>query len=87
MCEIFDSDRAVIQHKNILELLCELLKNPSIASTFYTNAEGGAQSLFKTVVESFPVDFISLSMISHSLTSTTNTSAAYVSFHIDFVQY
>lgn len=79
MCEIFDSNRAVIQHKNILELLCELLKNPNIANTFNSSADGGAQSLFQTTIESFPVDFVSLSMIAHSLTSTNNASAAYVS--------
>lgn len=86
MCEIFDSDRAVIQHKNILELLCELLKNPNIASKFYTNSEGGAQSLFKTTIESFPVDFISLSMIAHSLTSTTYAPAAYVSYQMIYLE-
>lgn len=80
MCEIFDSDRAVAQHKNIFELLCELLKNPAIATSFYTNTEGGAQSLFRTAIESFPVDFVSLSQIAHSLTTTNNASAAYVSF-------
>lgn len=78
MCDIFDSDRAVAQHKNIFELLCELLKNPIIATSFYTK-EGGAQSLFHTAIENFPVDFVSLSMIAHSLTITTNASAAFVS--------
>lgn len=78
MCEIFDSDRAVSQHKNIFELLCELLKNPIIATTFYTK-EGGAQSLFHTAIESFPLDFVSLSMIAYSLTITNSSSAAFVS--------
>lgn len=80
ICEIFDSDRAVAQHKNIFELLCELLKNPNIATSFYNNTEGGAQSLFKTAIENFPIDFVSLSMIAHSLTTTNNAAAAFVSW-------
>lgn len=79
MCEIFDSDRAVVQHKNIYELLYELLKNPTIATQFYTNPEAGAQSLYDTAIENFPIDFISLSMIAHSLTTTNKASAAFVS--------
>lgn len=78
MCEIFDSDRAVTQHKNFFELLCELLKNPNIASLFYKTSEGGAKSLYQTAIQSFPVDFSSLSMIAHSLTATSAASAAYV---------
>lgn len=80
MCEIFDSDRAVAQHKNIFELLCELLKNPTIATSFYSSTAGGAQSLFQTAIENFPVDFVSLSMIAHSLTNTSNAAAAFVSY-------
>lgn len=90
MCEIFDSDRVVVQHKNVIELLCELLKNPNIAAIFYNTIKGGegatsdasgngAQLLFQTSIENFPVDFISLSMIAHSLTITNNAAAAYVS--------
>lgn len=80
MCEIFDSDRAVAQHKNIFELLSELLKNPTIATSFYSSTAGGAQSLFQTAIENFPVDFVSLSMIAHSLTNTSNAAAAFVSY-------
>lgn len=80
MCEIFDSERAVAQHKHLFELLCELLKNPNIASLFYKTSEGGAQSLFNIAIENFPVDFVSLSMIAHSLTSTSASLAAFVSF-------
>lgn len=79
MCEIFDSDRAVVQHKNIFELLYELLKNPAIATQFYTNPEAGALSLYDTAIENFPVDFVSLSMIAHSLTTTNKASAGFVS--------
>lgn len=80
MCEIFDSDRAVAQHKNIFKLLCELLKNSTIATSFFNSTAGGAQSLFQTAIENFPVDFVSLSMIAHSLTITSNAAAAFVSY-------
>lgn len=86
MCEIFDSDRVVAQHKHVIELLCELLKNPNIATAFYNSIDGsddangnGVQLLFQTSIENFPVDFISLSMIAHSLTITNSAAAAYVS--------
>lgn len=79
MCEIFDSDRAVAQHKHIFNLLCELLKHPSIATSFYTNTEGGIQSLFGTAVQQFPVDFVSLSMIAHSVSTTSASAASFVS--------
>lgn len=36
LCDIFDSGRAVSQHKNIYELLSELLKIPAIAKDFCT---------------------------------------------------
>lgn len=78
MCEICDNERAIIQHKNIFELFCELLKHQTIASTFHSNAESGAQSLFNTAIQNFPVDFIPLAMIAHSLTTTTNTMSSYV---------
>lgn len=84
MCEIFDSDRAVAQHKNIFELLCELLKNPMIATSFCTK-DGGAQSLFHTAIENFPIDFVSLSMIANSLTTTSKASAAFVSTLIEII--
>lgn len=91
MYEVFDSDRVVVQHKNVIELLCELLKNPHIATTFYNTMNGGGggaisngsgsggQSLFQTTIESFPIDFVSLSMIAHSLTITNGAAAAFVS--------
>lgn len=94
MCEIFDSDRVVVQHTNVIELLSELVKNPHIATTFYNHMNGagaagastdgsnnnnGGQSLFQTTVENFPIDFVSLSMIAHSLTITNNTAASFVS--------
>lgn len=79
MCEIFDSDRAVAQHKNIFELLCELLKNANIATSFYESTECDAKSLFRTAIDNFPVDFVSLSMIAHSLTITNKAAAAFVS--------
>lgn len=79
MCEIFDNERAIAQHKNIFELLCELLKNPTIAATFHSNPDSGAQSLFNTAIDNFPIDFIPLSMVAHSLTSTTNAMSSYVS--------
>lgn len=79
MCEIFDNERAITQHTNIFELLCELLKHQTIATKFHSNPESGAQSLFNTAIHNFPVDFIPLSMISHSLTTTSNTMSSYVS--------
>lgn len=88
MCEIFDSDRVVMQHKNVIELLCELLKNPHIATTFYNTmhsggggdgSNSGGQMLFQTTIENFPIDFVALSMIAHSLTITNGAAAAFVS--------
>lgn len=84
MCEIFDSDRVVVQHKNVIELLCELLKNHNIATKFHNTMDGsadisGGHLLFQTAIENFPVDFVSLSMIAHSLTITNSTAAAFVS--------
>lgn len=38
LCDIFDSDRVVAQHKNIYELLSELLKIPSIARDFCSSS-------------------------------------------------
>lgn len=94
MCEIFDSDRVVVQHPNVIELLSELVKNPHIATTFYNNMNGvsdgsnndssssgstnGGQSLFQTTVENFPIDFVSLSMIAHALTTTNSVAGAFV---------
>lgn len=87
MCEIFDCDRVVLQHSNVIELLRELLKNPNIATTFYNtmdadgggaNSKSGGQLLFETTIENFPVDFVSLSMIAHSLTITSSAAAAFV---------
>lgn len=78
MCDIFDSDRAVAQHKNIFELLCELLKNPLIAAKFLSSTENGAQSLLQTAIDSFPIDFVPLSMIAYSLTTTNTASSTYV---------
>lgn len=102
MCEIFDSDRVVVQHTNVIELLSELLKNPHIATIFYNNMNGvggtsagasgaasdgssnGGQSLFQTTIENFPIDFVSLSMVAHSLTITNSTAAAFVSKFFTF---
>lgn len=36
---------------------------------FVQISEGGARSLFTTAVDSFPVDFVPLSMIAHSLST------------------
>lgn len=79
MCEIFDVERAIAQHKNIFELLCELLKHPTIAATFHSNTDSGAQALFSTAIEHFPIDFIPLSMIAYSLTTTTKVMSTFVS--------
>lgn len=79
LCDIFDSDRAVVQHKNIFELLCELLKHPVIAAKFLSSTEDGAQALFQTAIDNFPVDFVPLSMIACSLTATSNDSEIDVS--------
>lgn len=99
MCEVFDSDRVVVQHTNVIELLSELVKNPHIATTFYNQMSGagagavsdgsstsGGQSLFQTTVENFPIDFVSLSMIAHSLTITNSAAAAFVSKFSPFLE-
>lgn len=38
LCDIFDSDRVVSQHKNVYELLSELLKIPVIAKDFCSSS-------------------------------------------------
>lgn len=104
MFDIFDSDRAISQHKNIFELLCELLKNPLIAASFHKSkggqnvcddddnndnsatdtgstdvGGGGAHALLQNAIDNFPIDFISLSMIATSWSSSNNVATSYVS--------
>lgn len=101
LCDIFDSGRAVSQHKNIYELLSELLKIPAIAKDFCTAdgesismgaiatfmticfvlflAEGGARALLTTAIDTFPIDFIPLSMIAYSLSTTSPLANRFVS--------
>lgn len=80
LCEIFDCERVVAQHKNIYDLLSELLKNPTVSASLCTGAESGIQLLFNTAVDKFPIDFTALSMIAHSITTTSAESASYVRF-------
>lgn len=57
LCDIFDSDRAVAQHKNIYELLSELLKTPSIAKDFCSNSGkfDGLETGFCHLLSLFPL--------------------------------
>ncbi|KAJ6644260.1 Nucleoporin Nup188 [Pseudolycoriella hygida] len=66
LCDLFDDDGAIARHKNIFQLLSELLKTYSIAKDFIGRDDGTA-SLYNTARNNFPVDFTSLSMIAESL--------------------
>ncbi|KAG4075361.1 hypothetical protein HA402_003152 [Bradysia odoriphaga] len=66
LCDLFDGDGSVARHKNIYQLLSELLRTYTIANDFI-GRDDGCVSLYNTACNNFPVDFISLSMIAESL--------------------
>uniref|UniRef100_A0A1A9X3K7 Nucleoporin NUP188 n=1 Tax=Glossina brevipalpis TaxID=37001 RepID=A0A1A9X3K7_9MUSC len=68
MCDFFDGDGACSKYPHVYELLTELLTWPSLAEEFCSKTEGGIHSLFATLLEIFPIDFVHLSMIATALT-------------------
>lgn len=82
LCEVFDCERIVAQHQNIFDLFSELLKNPAVAASVCTGTANGIQLLIGEAVNRFPIDFTALSMISHSVTTSSVEAASYVSSQI-----
>ncbi|XP_017478764.1 PREDICTED: nucleoporin NUP188 homolog [Rhagoletis zephyria] len=74
MCDFFDGDGSCARHPYIYELLCELLSWPSLAKEFCSEEEKGVRSLFNTLLETFPIDFVHLSMLANSLTKAGMSS-------------
>nr|XP_036219125.1 nucleoporin NUP188 homolog [Bactrocera oleae] len=68
MCNFFDGDGSCARHPYIYELLCELLSWPTLAKEFCADEEKGVRSLFNTLLETFPIDFVHLSMLASALT-------------------
>ncbi|XP_053962764.1 nucleoporin Nup188 [Anastrepha ludens] len=68
MCDYFDSDGSCARHPYIYELLCELLSWPALAKDFCAEQEKGIRSLYNTLLETFPFDFVHLSMLANALT-------------------
>ncbi|XP_067632280.1 nucleoporin Nup188 [Eurosta solidaginis] len=68
MCDLFDGDGSCARHPYIYELLCELLSWPSLAKDFCAEEEKGVRSLYNTLLETFPMDFVHLSMLANALT-------------------
>ncbi|XP_055610232.1 nucleoporin Nup188 [Uranotaenia lowii] len=78
LCQLFDSDGSVASHAKIIELLSELLQNPSIAVEFCKNEDNPIRSLYDTALEVFPVDFVPLATIAHALSSSGANQAKYI---------
>lgn len=76
LCELFDED--VAQHPKVFDLLSELLMTPSLASEFCKSEDSPIRSLFNSAMETFPLEFVPLTMIAQSLAASG--SSKYVSF-------
>ncbi|XP_064547907.1 nucleoporin Nup188 [Drosophila montana] len=68
MCELFDGDGSCARYEGIYELLCELLSWPQLAKDFCQREEDGARSLYNTLLENFPLQFIDLAKLAQALT-------------------
>uniref|UniRef100_A0A1B0GBY2 Nucleoporin NUP188 n=1 Tax=Glossina morsitans morsitans TaxID=37546 RepID=A0A1B0GBY2_GLOMM len=68
MCDYFDGDGSCCKYPYIYDLLSELLTWPSLAKDFCSTKESGVHSLFATLLEIFPMDFVHLSMVATALT-------------------
>ncbi|XP_055853683.1 nucleoporin Nup188 [Episyrphus balteatus] len=67
LCDLFDADGSVSRHPFVYELLCELISWPTLAKDFCALEDGGVRSLYNTALESFPLNFIHISMIANAL--------------------
>ncbi|XP_023179391.2 nucleoporin NUP188 homolog isoform X2 [Drosophila hydei] len=68
MCDLFDGDGSCARYDGIFPLLCELLSWPQLAKDFCNRKDDGVRSLFNTLLENFPVQFIDLANIAQALT-------------------
>ncbi|XP_030380113.1 nucleoporin NUP188 homolog [Scaptodrosophila lebanonensis] len=67
-CDLFDSDGSCAQYEGIFELMCELLSWPQLAKEFCSQDDGGVRSLYKTLLENFPLRFKNLAHLAQALT-------------------
>ncbi|XP_012160281.1 nucleoporin NUP188 homolog [Ceratitis capitata] len=74
MCNFFDADGSCARHPYIYKLLSELLSWPTLAKEFCADEEKGVRSLFNTLLETFPVDFVHLSNLADALTKAGMTN-------------
>ncbi|XP_016986154.1 nucleoporin Nup188 [Drosophila rhopaloa] len=68
MCNLFDGDGSCARYEGIYELLCELVSWPHLAKDFCSREDDGPRSLYKTLLENFPLEFTHLSKLAQSLT-------------------
>ncbi|EDV37352.1 uncharacterized protein Dana_GF11461 [Drosophila ananassae] len=68
MCDLFDGDGSCGRYEGIYELLCELVAWPQLAKEFCSNEDYGPRSLYKTLLEQFPLEFTNLAKLANSLT-------------------
>ncbi|XP_017054002.1 nucleoporin Nup188 [Drosophila ficusphila] len=68
MCNLFDGDGSCARYEGIYELLCELVSWPHLAKDFCSRDDDGPRSLYKTLLENFPLEFTHLSKLAQSLT-------------------
>ncbi|KAH8401738.1 hypothetical protein KR009_007585, partial [Drosophila setifemur] len=68
MCDLFDGDGSCARFEGIYDLLCELVSWPQLAKDFCTREDDGSRSLYKTLLENFPLEFAHLAKLSQSLT-------------------
>ncbi|XP_017866977.1 PREDICTED: nucleoporin NUP188 homolog isoform X1 [Drosophila arizonae] len=68
MCDLFDGDGSCARYDGIFALLCELLSFPQLAKDFCNRKEDGVRSLYNTLLENFPLQFIDLANVAYALT-------------------
>lgn len=80
LCNRFDADGSVANHRHIYELLGELLRTPMLAKDFCSR-EDGVRSLYNTLLENFPLDFVALSGLAEAIASTGTAQQSFVCEH------
>jgi nuclear pore complex protein Nup188 len=78
LCELFNADGSMGQYAKIYELFAEILKMPMIAKEFCKSESLPIRTLFDSAVQSFPHDFIPLSIIAKSLSQASIQSNAWI---------
>ncbi|KAH8292589.1 hypothetical protein KR018_009705, partial [Drosophila ironensis] len=67
MCDLFDGDGSCARYSGIYDLLCGLVAYPQLAKDFCNREDDGARSLYKTLLENFPLDFTNLAKLAQAL--------------------